>query len=98
MPSDFRWHSFLVSAGYLPDTIDTSEKGDWFKVVKAGGISIAAASAFTVAKNFITGSKFYSNVSERLKRTPDNNGNWSGKRGDSKFNSNNPEVVDLEKN
>ena len=20
MPSDFRWHSFLVSAGYLPDT------------------------------------------------------------------------------
>ena len=21
MPSDFRWHSFLVSAGYLPDTI-----------------------------------------------------------------------------
>lgn len=77
--------------------IDTSEKGDWFKVVKAGGISIAAASAFTVAKNFITGSTFYSNVSERLKRTPDNNGNWSGKRGDSKFNSNNPEVVDLEK-
>ena len=22
MPSDFRWHSFLVSAGYLPDTDD----------------------------------------------------------------------------
>ena len=21
MPSDFRWHSFLVSAGYLPDTL-----------------------------------------------------------------------------
>ena len=21
MPSDFRWHSFLVSAGYLPDTV-----------------------------------------------------------------------------
>ena len=24
MPSDFRWHSFLVSAGYLPDTDDIS--------------------------------------------------------------------------
>ena len=23
MPSDFRWHSFLVSAGYLPDTDDS---------------------------------------------------------------------------
>ena len=23
MPSDFRWHSFLVSAGYLPDTFQT---------------------------------------------------------------------------
>ena len=23
MPSDFRWHSFLVSAGYLPDTTET---------------------------------------------------------------------------
>ena len=22
MPSDFRWHSFLVSAGYLPDTVE----------------------------------------------------------------------------
>ena len=22
MPSDFRWHSFLVSAGYLPDTYE----------------------------------------------------------------------------
>lgn len=22
MPSDFRWHSFLVSAGYLPDTLE----------------------------------------------------------------------------
>ena len=21
MPSDFRWHSFLVSADYLPDTL-----------------------------------------------------------------------------
>lgn len=24
MPSDFRWHSFLVSAGYLPDTYEGS--------------------------------------------------------------------------
>ena len=24
MPSDFRWHSFLVSAGYLPDTQGTN--------------------------------------------------------------------------
>ena len=24
MPSDFRWHSLLVSAGYLPDTKDWS--------------------------------------------------------------------------
>ena len=25
MPSDFRWHLFLVSAGYLPDTIIGAE-------------------------------------------------------------------------
>lgn len=25
MPSDFRWHSFLVSAGYLPDTLNAME-------------------------------------------------------------------------
>ena len=26
MPSDFRWHSFLVSAGYLPDTLESQGK------------------------------------------------------------------------
>ena len=25
MPSDFRWHSFLVSAGYLPDTFNMTK-------------------------------------------------------------------------
>ena len=28
MPSDFRWHSFLVSAGYLPDTEEVVQS-DW---------------------------------------------------------------------
>ena len=28
MPSDFRWHSFLVSAGYLPDTNDIAFLAD----------------------------------------------------------------------
>ena len=27
MPSDFRWHSFLVSAGYLPDTKESVKSG-----------------------------------------------------------------------
>ena len=35
MPSDFRWHSFLVSAGYLPDTRET------WRVLKNGGTFIA---------------------------------------------------------
>ena len=28
MPSDFRWHSFLVSAGYLPDTNEVFNNPD----------------------------------------------------------------------
>ena len=28
MPSDFRWHSFLVSAGYLPDTLFLKKYAD----------------------------------------------------------------------
>ena len=40
MPSDFRWHSFLVSAGYLPDTIQEAmmRKMD-IRKQKAGNIS-----------------------------------------------------------
>ena len=38
MPSDFRWHSFLVSAGYLPDTDIihyTTNFYGWTRPVKA---------------------------------------------------------------
>lgn len=37
MPSDFRWHSFLVSAGYLPDTYiiaNCEYPGEWDGIVE----------------------------------------------------------------
>ncbi len=36
MPSDFRWHSFLVSAGYLPDTIEPRKKSPAFFMQEGG--------------------------------------------------------------
>lgn len=35
MPSDFRWHSFLVSAGYLPDTFRKTNEEVMVSIVKA---------------------------------------------------------------
>ena len=48
MPSDFRWHSFLVSAGYLPDTILSVAIWSYKKFKRFAFISYIADTTLTV--------------------------------------------------
>ena len=59
MPSDFRWHSFLVSAGYLPDTISNTVKRKLLRISeldeKSQTYTMSAYLIVQIGKNFVDG-------------------------------------------
>ena len=53
MPSDFRWHSFLVSAGYLPDTRKIQDSPHFNLILNTKKVAwkVKTMTAFFVAQN-----------------------------------------------
>ena len=72
--------------------IDATEKGNWKEVLEGTTISILSAATFTMVQEIRENKEFYSTYEERLNRTPKNNGEWTGERGESKFISNDEEA------
>lgn len=72
--------------------IDPDEKGNWKEVLGGAAIAFATASTFTMVKELYENRGFYSTYEERLNKTPKNNGEWTGERGESKFISDNEDV------
>lgn len=65
--------------------IDPDAKGDWIEVLGGTGAAFLTAATFMMIKELYVNHGFYSTYEDRLKQTPQNTGEWTGKRGESKF-------------
>lgn len=72
--------------------IDPDAKADWMQTLGGAGVAILTAAIFTFAKELYVNKGFYSTYEERISRTPVENGEWTGDRGESTFISDSDEV------
>jgi len=77
--------------------IDPDAKADWSQTLGGAGIAILTAATFTFIKELYVNRGFYSTYEERINRTPVENGEWTGERGESTFISNSDEVTEYTK-
>ena len=72
--------------------IDPDAKADWMQTLGGAGVAILTAATFTFIKELYVNRGYYSTYEERISRTPVENGEWAGERGESKFISDSDEV------
>lgn len=72
--------------------IDPNAKADWMETLGGAGKALLTAATFAFIKELYVNRGLYSTYEERINRTPVENGEWTGKRGESTFVSNSNEV------
>lgn len=74
--------------------IDPEAKADWMQTLGGAGVAILTAATFAFVKELYLNRGFYSTYEERINRTPSENGEWTGDRGESRFVSDADEVAE----
>lgn len=77
--------------------IDPDAKADWVQTLDGAGAAILTAATFTFIKELYVNRGYYSTYEERISRTPAENGEWTGERGESIFISDSEEVAEYTK-
>lgn len=72
--------------------IDPNAKGEWGRLLKGTLTTFLTATVFTYLSELYNNRGYYSTHEERISKTPKENGEWTGERGESKFISYSDEV------